>query len=297
MVADDVPSGARYFRCALQVNSSTYASTFQGRRSYDSPAAYAKAMIERARELGVSAIALTDHNSVAEIPFFREAASETEIVIFPGFELASSEGIHVLCIYAPETKQEQLKLYLGGLGIENVEPSSDLSTKSFADILRQVTEQGGVTIAAHVTQANGLLQVLDGQVRVNAWLNPHLRAIQIPGPIAELPDNMRLIVENKEQRYAREHPAGERQAVAVVNAKDVGAPEDLSDKSATCWIKMSELSIEGLRQAFLDPDSRIRLNSSAPPEPYASLLSLEWEGGFLDGTAVSYTPLTLPTIA
>ena len=50
-------------------------------------------------------------------------------------------------------------------------------------------------------------------------------------------------------------------AIAVVNARDVNQPENLDDPSATCRIKMSEVSIEGLRQAFMDPESRIRLNS------------------------------------
>jgi len=49
---------------------------------------------------------------------------------------------------------------------------------------------------------------------------------------------------------------------------------------------MSKVSIEGLRQAFLDPDSRIRLNSDAKPETHTELLSIAWEGGFLDGASV-----------
>ncbi len=52
---------------------------------------------------------------------------------------------------------------------------------------------------------------------------------------------------------------------------------------------MSELSIEGLRQAFLDPESRIRLNpkeGDLEPEEHAALVSLAWEGGFMDGMTI-----------
>ena len=52
-------------------------------------------------------------------------------------------------------------------------------------------------------------------------------------------------------------------------------------------------SIEGLRQAFLDPGSRIRLNpkkGKLEPEEHAELLSLAWEGGFLDGAEVGFNP-------
>ena len=54
---------------------------------------------------------------------------------------------------------------------------------------------------------------------------------------------------------------------------------------------MSEVSIEGLRQAFLDPGSRIRLNPKEgrlETEEHAELLSLAWEGGFLDGAEVGF---------
>jgi energy-coupling factor transporter ATP-binding protein EcfA2 len=56
---------------------------------------------------------------------------------------------------------------------------------------------------------------------------------------------------------------------------------------------MSEVSIEGLRQAFLDPGSRIRLNPTEgelEPEEHAELVALTWEGGFLDGAAVHFNP-------
>ena len=68
------------------------------------------------------------------------------------------------------------------------------------------------------------------------------------------------------------------------------APGLGTDLSATCWLKMSEVTIEGLRQAFLDPDSRIRLNSDPELEEHAELWTLAWEGGFLDGAAIHFNP-------
>ncbi len=56
---------------------------------------------------------------------------------------------------------------------------------------------------------------------------------------------------------------------------------DLDDPAATCWVKMSDVGIEGLRQAFLDPGSRIRLHSDPSIEEHAELVAMAWEGGFL----------------
>ena len=283
-------SGARFLKCALQVNPHHYAGTFRGQESGGSSIDYAKAIIDKAIELDVSVLAITDHNSVSSVTEFRYAAKDRGITIFPGFEISSSEGIHMLCLYPPDTAGERLERFLGEFGIRSPEPSSDLSSESFEQVLQKVREQGGITVAAHITGDRGLLEVLDGLPRIRAWRNEDLLAVQIPGPVSDLPNSVRPILENKNPDYSRTHAVGEERAVAVVNAKDAARPEDLDDPAATCWIKMSEITIEGLRQAFLDPDSRIRLNSDPELEEHAELWTLSWEGGFLDGAVIHFNP-------
>ena len=284
------PAGARFYRCALQVNPGDYAGTFRGQEALGDARDYAEAVVARAVDIGISVLAITNHNDVNGIPAFRHAAANRDITIFPGFELSSSEGIHVLCIYPPEIPEAKLERYLGRFGIDDSKPSSTLSDHSFEQILVRVRKQGGITIAAHATNAKGLLKVLTGEARMQAWSSQALLAIQIPGSVDDLPQGVREIVENRNPSYRRDPPADRNLAVAVVNAKDVAEPEQLADPSATCFIQMSEPSIDGLRQAFLDPGSRIRLNSDTPPEAHAELVSLAWEGGFLDGVEVRFNP-------
>jgi hypothetical protein len=292
--ASALPAGAVFHRCALQVNPQHYAGTFRGQAESGDAASHALAVIDKALELGISVLAITDHNDVSSVAVFRAAAQGRELHIFPGFELSSSEGVQVLCIYAPGTSQDQLGRFLGAFGITNTTPSADLANKTLVEILHEVREQGGVTIAAHVTSdQGGMLKVLKGQARIRAWQSENLLAIQIPGPVEDLPQDIRSIVENTNPDYRRDHPAEERLAIAAVNAKDVVNPQDLDDRAASCWIKMSEISVEGLRQAFLDPGSRIRLNPKEgrlEPEEHAELLDIAWEGGFLDGCKVRFNP-------
>ena len=288
-----LPSGAVFHRFALQVNPHHYGSTFRGKPSGGDAHAHAQAIIDKAVEIGVSVLAVTDHNDVSGVPAFRDAATGHGIHVFPGFELSSSEGVHILSIYPQDVEQHQLERFLGVFGVTNTNPSSDLSTMSFAEILRCVREQGGVTIAAHVTTDKGLFKVFSGQARINAWQAEELLAIQIPGPVEDLPEEVRQIVENRNAAYRRAHAVDDKLAVAVINAKDIVQPGDLNDRSAACWIKMSAVSIESLRQAFLDPGSRIRLNpkeGKLEPEEHAELVALAWEGGFLDGAAVHFNP-------
>ncbi len=281
--------GARFFKCAPQVNPHDYAARFRGQDHGADEDAYIQAMIAKAAELSIEVLAITHHNHVGSIDKFRLAAKGTGITIMPGFEIGSSDGVHVLSLYDPDTQVKKLERYLGDFGIHDTVPNTKLANADFCGVVEKVREQGGIAVAAHVTLDNGLLKVLTGQSRVRAWKDPNLLAIQIPGPVGDLPQEYRSIVENKNTDYQREPRAGESLAMAVVNACDVKEPADLAQAAATCWIKMARPSVESLRLAFLDPDSRVRLNSDAPPEEHSRLISLSWEGGFLDGNEIHFS--------
>ena len=256
-----MPSGgARFYRCALQVNPHHYAHTYRGQITQRDALSHATEIVHRATELGIDVLAITDHNNVDGITAFRSASRDQPVHIFPGFELSSSEGIHVLCVYPVDTSDERLGRYLGSFGILDTSPSSTLANKTFSQILEGVHNQGGIAIAAHVTNASGLFKVLSAQARIRAWRDENLLAAQIPGPIEDLPQAIRPIFMNRNSEYRRAQAPEEGLAIAAVNAKDVVHADDLDAPSATCWIKMQEVTIDGLRQAFLDPGSRVRLN-------------------------------------
>ena len=281
-------AGAVFHRCALQVNPASYAK-FRGTKPADA-ASHANAIVARAEQMGISVLAITNHNNADDVGPFQRAAKGRNVTIFPGFEISSSEAVHVLCIYPPATSREQLTRYLGEFGIRETKPSSTLSSASLQEVLAKVKDQGGISIAAHATSDKGILEVLEGQARINAWRDPNLLAIQIPGSVDDLPDGLRCIVRGENPGYRRSRQAAEGVDLAAINAKDVLNPEDLEDPGATVQIKMSKPSIEGFRQAFLDPESRICLNSEVPAPDHAELVSIKWQGGFLDGTNVPLQP-------
>ena len=266
------PTGAVFHRCALQVNPNPDGAA----------PSQAAAIVAKAVEFGVSVLAVAGPDGVAA---FRTAAMGQGVTVFPGFEMTSSEGIHVLCIYPPDTDEGQLERFLGQFGMDPPVPSVGQASASFENVLTRVRLQGGIAIAAHAASAAGLPP--------QAWRSEDLLAVRIPGPIEELPEDARRILENRHADYRRVHPAGDKQAVAVINAQEVATVADLENPAATCRIKMSEVSIEGLRQAFLDPDSRIRLNrqdGESEAEAHTELMSLAWDGGFLDGASISLNP-------
>ena len=93
------PAGAEFRRCALQVNPRHYSGTYRGRPpAAADDAAYARGLVEKAVTLQITVLAVTDHNHVGGVAAIRAAANDRAIHVFPGLELASTEGIHVLCL-------------------------------------------------------------------------------------------------------------------------------------------------------------------------------------------------------
>lgn len=275
------PNGARFYRCALQVNPFAYHGRHGKQTAFQNEADYNAAIIEACRANGVEAIAVTDHYRVSDSVGLVNAARAAGVFVFGGFEAASDDGVHFLCLYDPD-KDSSLERLIGQLGVRDHTMLSPNGDKNCLKLLECVREQGGITVAAHVAADNGLLATLEGQPRMNAWKSPDLYACGLPGPASDAPQNMRPILENKDPAHWRER------RVAVINASDVNSPEDMADPRSSCFIKMSALSVEGLRQAFLDPDSRIRLHSDPRPEPHTEFVAMAWEGGFLDGTRIHF---------
>ncbi len=287
------PGGARFYQCALQVNPHHYAQTYRGQATPGDALSYALEIVDKAVELGIEVLAITDHNNVDGVATFRSASHNRPVHIFPGFELSSSEGVHLLCLYPLDTSDDQLGRYLGEFGIRDTSPSPGLATKTLLGILEAVHSQGGIAIAAHATNDGGLFKVLPCQARIRAWQDENLLAIQIPGPIEDLRPDILPIVKNQNTAYHRAHAPEDGLAIAVVNAKDVTEPQELDHRSATCWIKMQDVTIDGLRQAFLDPGSRVRLNPKEgkfEPDEHMEIVNVGWEGGFLDGVTVHLNP-------
>ena len=75
--AKTLPAGAVFHRCALQVNSHAYGGTFRGKPSGGDAGTYAQAIVDKAVEIGVSVLAITDHNDVSGVSAFQDAAADT----------------------------------------------------------------------------------------------------------------------------------------------------------------------------------------------------------------------------
>ena len=275
----ELPNGARFYRCALQVNPFAYLARNKKQTKFKTEDQYNSAIISACNELGIQVIGVTDHYRVGESIGLVKAARDSGLFVFSGFEAVAKDGVHFLCLFDLD-KEAVLERIIGECGVHDANLASPTGNLDSGELLNTAKRWPAACIAAHVASDGGLLRKLTGQTRVNVWTSPDLLACAIPGPIDQTPENVRPILENKDASHKRKNP------IAIINASDVNDPDDLRKDGASCFIKMSNISVEALRQAFLDPQSRIRLLSETQPEPHAEFLAISWEGGFLADTSV-----------
>ena len=275
-------SGARFYSCALQVNPFAYLARHAKSTSFSDEDSYNEAVVEACLGNGIEVVGVTDHYRIKSSRKLIEAAGAAGLIVLPGFEAVTKDGVHFICLFDADAEEDMIERRIGECGIGSSADPSPIGDKDALEFMDSCSRWKAVCVAAHVAAAGGLLKALRGQSAINAWRFPHLLACGLPGPVSDPPISLRPILENKNPEYAREWP------VAVINAQDVNDPADLGRPGFSTAIKMSEVGFEGLKQAFLDPESRIRLPSDPEPQEHTEFVALEWTGGFLDGAAIHF---------
>ena len=238
--------------------------------------AYANAVRDACKAERVQIVGLADHGSVDESEVVRRVLEQSGIVVFPGFEVATSEKAHWVCLFPEDTPHHQLVGYLAQLGIQSTADAHERAQPvdlTGQQLLSKVDELGGFCYGAHVTTNHGIL----ARKLNNLWTDPTLRAAQIPGEIDDLPDKYRSIALNQNPDYQR------ARRMALINAKDVAVPEDIRDSRASTLIKMTRPCFESFLLAFKDPESRVRLAGERTDHHYSRIKTVRIEGGYFDG--------------
>ncbi|QAS29164.1 hypothetical protein EQK45_03660 [Lactiplantibacillus plantarum] len=208
----------------------------------------------------------------------RTVLQDHGILVFPGFEITSSEHIHIICLFSNEISTDTLKSNLNYLMNDpNVTLGTAPSRNNFSTIMHLVcNELHGFAFAAHVTGDNGILK--RGQTS-DAWKSEDFKVAQIPAGIDQLDPRYKNIIKNTDVAYKR------KSSIVFINAKDIEKPTDLKDESASFRIKMSKISFSSFKMAFSDPQSRIILNSEYAKAYPTYIDSIKVTGGYLDGLA------------
>jgi len=293
--------GAKFLKCDLQMQTPADKAHWIG-EDFDvqaDPDTAAKAFIDRCYSVGLEVIAITDHNFASKdfIPFLKAQAkaqaTDYELKIFPGFEFTANvgKGVHVLAVFEQDKDLNEIDHILTECGVPPKRQEANgahlPSDKSLSDILEIVQEtHRGIVILPHIQSNDG---IFDNE-KISSWLqaaefrNENLLAVEIPKSTKKMSEGFQRLFRNGDdchEGWKRVRP------VAKVMSSDCKTlhPNENTPNHIGCrftWIRMSKPSIESLRQAFLDEESRIRIC-----DEYADCPDLSITHPYISGIEVS----------
>lgn len=214
-------------------------------------------IVERALELGIDLIAITDHNASANVSAVQKAAEGTGLTVLPGMEVQTREDVHLLCLFASladlEVWQHEIDLslpdelnpadYLGEQFV--VDENGDYirtetrllltSTKfSIEEVIERVNQLGGLVIPAHVNRtAYGLFPTLGF---LAAWWN---------FPALEISRHITPEALNNQFPSSKDHP--------LIQSGDV---HRLDEFVGTTYFEIETRSLDEIRLALLGEHGR-----------------------------------------
>ena len=276
--------GMRWLKCDLQMQTPADARHWAGDRlEAGQEAAAAKAFAEACYEKGLDVVGITDHNFLSKdfIPHLQTAFDEIDrefshkITLFPGFEFEAAgvgRGVHVLCLFEPGTDLTRLDSILTECGVSyprvNAAGQLEKSDKNLKEILRITQDKyGGIVIMPHATSNDGIFDndSIAEWLQQDQFTNPDLLAVEVPKPVQLMSAGYQRLLRSGDDCQ----PGWKRiRPIATIMSSDNKKLVDLDEHQKPTpnsigyrysWLKMSEPSIESLRQAFLDHESRIIL--------------------------------------
>lgn len=69
-------------------------------------------IIQQATDLGIEILAITDHNSSANVGAVMDAAQGSSITVLPGMEIQTREDVHCLCLFDSVDQVQTLQQYV-----------------------------------------------------------------------------------------------------------------------------------------------------------------------------------------
>jgi PHP family Zn ribbon phosphoesterase len=139
-MTDPTYTNAKFWKCALQVNPAGYIE-YRGTQHGMTEAQYNEKLLNTAIENGIKVIGLADHGNVDAVDAIRGVMNSNGILVFPGFEIASSEKVHFVCLYPEKTTTAELNRYLGNLDLLDPKDGIRPSRLSAEQLLTQLSQR------------------------------------------------------------------------------------------------------------------------------------------------------------
>lgn len=212
---------------------------------------FARTLIEAHHDVGVNVFAVTDHNRVDWYPALREAGDSAGVWVFPGLEI-SVQGCHLLAIWdRTEDGYRMAQQFVNSLWEPGATPF-----QSFGEP-RPVTKAGVIEVATEAIEHRALVLAPDCTAKGMGLFGPKVcrnsSEVAQSGTIAgfDVFGNPRAdVLSNPRAEFGDIEPRW-------FASGDVRSLDDVGERAV--YLKLgAEPTLEGIRQAFLMPHTRIR---------------------------------------
>jgi hypothetical protein len=293
--------GAKFHNVDLHIHS--YGASHDVRDPTMTP----QTIIDSAVRQGLSVVAITDHNSNANveqtIAYARKNYSE-RILVVPGVEVTTAHG-HLLVYFAPDRLGDLARFLtrldlIGEMGDDNTR-----TAKSMADTIAEAERLGGICIAAHIDrERTGFEAFAPGfqNWKKDIVTNPGLYGLECDSVDALIwyseDDGAGAAgAERKKIFVSRTAVPGlaARLHLAHVQNSDAHSMrqfERLDPTKPWTRIKLAELSFNALRVALIDPTARVRACASVP-RSIPRIRGVGITGGFLHGENFHFSDISI----
>lgn len=280
--------GAHFHCCDLQVHSPRDSNWTGDCPTTDAERkAYAAEFVSACRQKGLDAIAVTDHHDLATFPYLREASrgerdrdgnripASRQIVVFPGMELTLALPCQALLLFDPEVNDDDLHWAMATLGItaapasapKAANPVRRIAIGDLSEIYRRLSERPTLKDRFIV-----LPNINDGgeDTILRHGFASHYKSMPCVGGY----------IDGSLSGYGRHHtiegkdPAWGSRRLGLIQTSDSRRRDFANLGLHPTWIKWSVASSEGLRQACLAPDSRLRYSPPLLPDNYISKIEV-----------------------
>ena len=219
---------------------------------YGDSAATPERIVDVALTNGLEAIAITDHNAVGAIEDVRRVAGKNGLFVFPGVELSTKSG-HVIALFELDTPVDKLEEFLDYVGVarEGWGDAHTLAADGIENVFQKIDEWGGIAIAAHIERwPSGFLETKEPLwVKKEIHGSKYLSALEITIPQSKDAWNAGQM---------RDFP----KKYACIQGSDAHEPDEIGRRPV--YIQMEQVSLEALRSAFRDYETKIMFPDELP---------------------------------
>ncbi|MEQ8188469.1 MAG: TrlF family AAA-like ATPase [Candidatus Eremiobacterota bacterium] len=266
----EISSGARFLKADLHVH--TPASS-----NYNDKDIAPVDIVNRCLTEGLDIIAITDHNEIQWIDMVKKAAEGTGLFVFPGIQITARGG-HVLAIFPSDHPAEKMEQLLEKVGItRSKRGKKDVLTDYYIDeVFLKIVKDKGIVIACNVDQPDGFVyELLRNSQRMKVYNDQNLFALEISQPALK-------------NKYSNAKGTEYNRDIACIMGSNSYSLAEIGKSYS--YIKMDTISLEGLKQAFLDHQVKIKFAGDKISSTHPRINKLNVSQGFFKEQPFNFHP-------